>query len=231
MATKRPTRTRRPVHRLAAFRRRPLRWRTRLVVLAIAIFAALFAVGAIARQLAPTSNTEMTRFDAIIVLGYPADSDGNPTPEMLERVTEAVHEYERGVAPRLILSGGRTHHGFVEAEVMARTAQAMGIPTSAIVLEPQAMSTYQNANYSLRLMQAHGWDSAEVVSSASHLPRAAILFNRLPLKWRAHAAVPSQAESPLHWAVFRAAEILKTTRFFLWTQWLPSIGVSSLTPQ
>ena len=65
----------------------------------------LLCWGTAARLLAPTSNTSLTRFDAIIVLGYPADSDGNPTPEQLARVNEGVHEYERGVAPRLIMSG------------------------------------------------------------------------------------------------------------------------------
>jgi hypothetical protein len=49
-----------------------------------------------------------------------ADSDGNPTPTQLARVTEAVHEYERGVAPRLILTGGAVLNRFVEARVMAR---------------------------------------------------------------------------------------------------------------
>ncbi len=60
---------------------------------------ALIAWGVLARQFAPASNTSLTRFDAIIVLGSPADRDGNPTPTQLARVTEAVHEYERGVAP------------------------------------------------------------------------------------------------------------------------------------
>jgi hypothetical protein len=56
---------------------------------------------------------------------------------------------------------------------MARTAHAQGIPESAIFVEPQAMDTIQNACYSARIMKAHGWRSAEVVSEAAHLPRAA----------------------------------------------------------
>ena len=62
------------------------------------------------------------------MLGTPADSEGNPTPAQLARVTEAVHEYERGVAPRLIVTGGSTHGNFIEARVMARTAEARGRP-------------------------------------------------------------------------------------------------------
>ena len=36
-----------------------------------------------------------------------------PTPEQLARVTEAVREYERGVAPRLLFTGGPAHNQFV----------------------------------------------------------------------------------------------------------------------
>ena len=125
---------------------------------------ALAGWAVVARQLAPVSNTGLTRFDAIIVLGTPADCDGNPTPEQLARVTEGVREYERGVAPRLILTGGAAHNRFVEARVMARAAEAQGIPASAIFVEPKAMDTIQNACYSVRIMKAHGWRSAEVVS-------------------------------------------------------------------
>ena len=135
-----------------------------MILAVILLVLCLLGWGALARLLAPVSNTSLTRFDAIIVLGSPADSDGNPTPKQLARVTEAVHEYERGVAPRLILTGGAVRNQFVEARVMARTAQAQGIPESAIFVEPEARNTIQNACYAVRIMKAHGWRSAEVVS-------------------------------------------------------------------
>ena len=176
-------------------------WRGRLILAALLLVLCLLGWGVVARLLAPASNTSLTRFDAIIVLGTPADSDGNPTPEQLARVTEGVHEYERGVAPRLILTGGAVHNQFVEARVMARTAQAQGIPESAIFVEPEARDTIQNACYAVRIMKAHGWRSAEVVSSASHLPRAGIIFSELPLEWRTHAAPPLEPESAAYrWA-------------------------------
>src|SRR5208283_2589914 len=175
--------------------RRRLGWRSRLILAAILLILGLLAWGALARLLAPVSNTSLTRFDAVIVLGTPADRDGNPSPEMLARVTEGVHEYERDVAPRLILTGAAAHNQFVEARVMAATAHAQGIPESAIFEEPQAMDTIQNACYSERIMKEHGWQSAEVVSSASHLPRAGIIFSEYPLEWRTHAALPLEPES------------------------------------
>jgi len=214
--------TRKPPHRLsrspAPARHKRLGWRGRLALAAAALAVALLAWGVIARQLAPDSNTSLTRFDAIIVLGSPADSDGNPTPFQLARVSEAVQEYQRGIAPRLILSGAAAHNQFVEARVMARAAEAQGIPSSAIFVEPQAMDTVQNACYSARIMKAHGWHSAEVVSSAAHLPRAGLIFSRLPLEWRMHAAPPLSPESAAKASVIAMVETLKTVRYLVWTR-------------
>jgi uncharacterized SAM-binding protein YcdF (DUF218 family) len=190
-----------------------------LILASILLILGILFWGVLARLLAPTSNTTLTRFDAIIVLGTPADSDGNPTPELLARVTEGVHEYERGVAPRLILSGAAAHNQFVEARVMAATAHAQGIPESAIFEEPQAMDTIQNACYAARIMKAHGWRSAEVVSSASHLPRAGIIFNEYPLEWRTHAAPPIEPESTAYPLAAASVETLKTVRHIVWSRW------------
>ncbi|HET6169542.1 MAG TPA: YdcF family protein [Terracidiphilus sp.] len=179
---------------------------------------ALVAWAMVARAFAPASNTSLTRFDAIIVLGYKADADGNPTPEQLARTTEGVREYERDVAPRLIFTGGAAHNAFVEAQVMARTAEAQGIPASAIFIEPEAKDTIQNACYAARIMKAHGWRSAEVVTSASHLPRAGLIFNRLPIAWRGHAAPPLEPPTADLGAA-SALETLKTVRYLAYADW------------
>jgi uncharacterized SAM-binding protein YcdF (DUF218 family) len=217
--------------------RRPRSWKPRVILAAIAVSVLLLAWAVVARGLAPTSNTSPERaspdqtgpdrtrpdrFDAIIVLGSPADSDGNPTPEQLARVTEGVHEYQRGVAPHLILTGGATKYGFVEARVMAHAAQALGIPDSAIFMEPEAKDTIHNACYSARIMKAHGWRSAEVVSTDWHLPRAGIIFDALPIEWRTHAAPALTPESPAYLNYLASVEVLKTARYLVWARWADS---------
>jgi uncharacterized SAM-binding protein YcdF (DUF218 family) len=197
-------------------RRRGMGWKLKLALGSCLAVASLMVWATIARHYAPTSNTSLTRFDAIIVLGSPADADGNPTPTQLARVTEAVREYERGVAPRLILTGGSTRFGFVEAKVMARTAEAQGIPASALLLEDQAKDTIQNACYSTRIMEDHGWHSAEVVSSGFHLPRAGMIFSRLPLEWHVHAAPPLEPTSAFRMVVTPLKETLSTVRYLVW---------------
>jgi uncharacterized SAM-binding protein YcdF (DUF218 family) len=194
-------------------------WRGRTVIVATMLILGIFTWATFARQFAPTSNTSADRFDAILVLGSPADSDGNPTPEQLSRVTESVREYERGVAPRLLFTGGSAHNEFVEAQVMARTAAAQGIPPSVIFVESRAKDTIQNACFSSQIMHAHGWNSAEVVSSAPHLPRAALILSKLPLKWRTHAAPPLQPDSSTSTGASTLLEIIKTARYLTYSNW------------
>ena len=225
----------RSIHRRSSYsaRRgsRPGRWRRRPVLLsilaALGLLACLMLWAVAARHFARMANTGRQSFDAIVVLGTPADSDGNPSPEMLERVTEGVREYERGVAPRLIVTGTAAHNRFVEAEVMARVAQAQGVPAANILRETQALDTIQNACYSARILKGHGWRSAEIVSGTAHLPRAAMIFSALPFEhfqWRMHAT-PEQIGSWNSGAGASVVETIKTARYLIWARWVESCSV------
>lgn len=190
-------------------------WLARGVIAAVVSTVGVFAWAALARAFAPDASTSQSHFDVLIVLGFPADPDGDPSPEQQARVAEAVHEYERGVAPRMIITGGAVDSHFVEADVMARTAKAQGIPADTIIEETQARNTIENACDSLRIMRSHGWQSAEVVTSAYHVPRTAMVFSRLPLKWRVRAAQPFAPQSGWMSFEWTAAEILKTAHYLV----------------
>jgi uncharacterized SAM-binding protein YcdF (DUF218 family) len=211
---------RRSRSRSAHSRRAPrgLSWRRRIVFAATALLVGLLAWTALVRAFAPAGNTSADRFDAIIVLGAEIDRDGNPSPELQARVAEAVREYERGAAPRLIFTGG-PQRGFIQAEVMARIAESQGIPASAVILETHAENTIQNVCYSVRLMKSHGWSSAEVVSAASHLPRAGLIFSRMPIAWRTHAAPPIEPQSGFTNGTAQVRETLHTLYYLVYSNW------------
>ena len=156
-------------------------WKTALVLgLALAQY-----------ETVPACNTDLTHFDVLIVLGTPCEADGTPSPEARERVLEGVREFRAGIANHIIMTGGAAHNQFVEADCMKRLAVAEGVPADAVVEEGQAKDTIQNIWFSHALMEAHGWRSAEVVSSPSHLPRAALILERYEhdgFAWRTHAA-------------------------------------------
>jgi uncharacterized SAM-binding protein YcdF (DUF218 family) len=136
----------------------------------------------------PMRNTQRTSFDTIIVLGCPANPDGTPSRDERQRVEEGVREWRAGVAPRLVMTGGAAHNHYVEAAVMAHLAEQEGVPAADVFEEAQARDTVQNAFYSVRMMEAHRWHSAEVVSEPSHLRRASLIFSHFPVQWRMHAS-------------------------------------------
>ncbi len=72
--------------------------------------------------------------DVIIVLGFPAQDDGKPSPLMKTRVEKAVELFYEGYAPTVIFSGSAVNNEFVEAEVMTSYAESLGVPKTAILM-------------------------------------------------------------------------------------------------
>lgn len=136
----------------------------------------------------PLRNTAGDQVDALLVLGSPTEIDGTLTAAQRWRVDEAVREYRAGRAGHVLFTGGPTSHGFVEADTMARYGLMQGIPASALFEERTAMTTIENVRRSQAILDAHGWRRVEVISSAEHLPRAALLLRHTDLLWQLHAA-------------------------------------------
>lgn len=136
----------------------------------------------------PQGNAGTGPVDVLLVLGVPANRDGTPTRMQVWRVIEAVHEYQAGVAPRLLFSGGPAANVHVEADVMAAAAMQLGVPAEAILKERESRTTLENIRDSQAILQAHGWRRVEVVSAAEHLRRTSLLLAQTPLMWRVHAA-------------------------------------------
>ncbi len=178
----------------------------RILTLLFLVCVVVISGAAIHYVTIPTSNTNLTHFDTIIVLGTPARNDGTPSPEQRARTLEGIREYKAGVAPTLIFTGGPAHNRFVEAHVMAELALAQGVPANVIFEEGQAKDTIQNIYYSHRIMESHHWASAEVVSSPSHLPRTALILAHYSFPWSTHAAPWPTELSLLNRLIHYAAE-------------------------
>ena len=144
----------------------------------------------------PMNDTQQKQFDVILVLGNPAKDDGSIAPLAESRVLEGIRQYRAGVAPRLLMTGGAVQNQFVESQVMLEFARSQGVPASALLAEGESRNTIQNAFYSYKIMQAHDWTSALVVTSPTHVRRASLIFSHYPLAWRMVAA-PWPPDFPL----------------------------------
>lgn len=175
--------------------------------------AAVLAVAVVwAYRTVPLRNNDDPQVDALLVLGTPTDQIGHLTEAQRGRVDEAVREYRRGRAQHIVITGGPTVNGFVEARVMGAYARSQGVPESALIEEDAALTTVQNIRNSARILDAHGWRRVEVISSPEHLPRAALILQRedTDLLWHMHAA-PTPGRGRLQRLAFYAEEAVGTT--------------------
>jgi len=75
-------------------------------------------------------------------------------------------------------------------------------------------------------MRSHGWQSAEVISSPSHLPRAGLILSRLPIEWRVHGAPALGPVGSGKAAEQSAVELLKTVHYLVWSRQAERCDVS-----
>lgn len=140
-------------------------WRLLLLVLLWLVGVAGYIVWVGERDQAAPS-------DAIIVLGAAA-YDSRPSPVLEERIRHGIDLYQRGLAPRLIFTGGfGTGARFSESQVAQRYALRHGVPARAILIETRSRTTRQNLQQAAALMKANGFKRAIVVSDPLHMARA-----------------------------------------------------------
>lgn len=128
--------------------------------------------------------------DAIVVLGRATVPAMPPRPwvevgEAGDRILYAARLYNQGLAPKLILSGGRIEwHGDgdqSEADDMKAFAMAMNVPEAAIILEGDSLNTRQNAVNVKKILTAQSIESVLLVTSAVHMPRSVAIFEKLDI--------------------------------------------------
>src|SRR3954469_8813970 len=73
--------------------------------------------------------------DAIVVLGA-AQYDGRPSKVLAARLDHAYDLYQAGIAPKIVVTGGRrTGDRFTEATAAATYLHRRGVPDNAILRE------------------------------------------------------------------------------------------------
>ena len=120
--------------------------------------------------------------DAIVVLGA-AQYAGRPSPVLEARLDHAIRLYRRGIAPRLIFTGGRADGDITsEAETSARYARRNGVPASAITLEDESRSTTEQMHAVARMARARNFQGVVLVSDRFHMLRLLLTAWKLNLK-------------------------------------------------
>jgi uncharacterized SAM-binding protein YcdF (DUF218 family) len=126
----------------------------------------------IANQIQMQSTVDEARpSDAIIVLGA-AEYRGRPSPVLEARLNHALWLYLKGLAPRIITTGGAGGDPmFTEGSVGRAYLTRRGVPPEAIIVEGEGETTGYSVTAVAEIMGRMDLHSAIVVSDGYHIYR------------------------------------------------------------
>jgi uncharacterized SAM-binding protein YcdF (DUF218 family) len=167
-----------------------------VAIILVAAAAYTPAVGQLARRYAEPA--QIAPADAIVVLGGSFRPDGWLDAASLHRLVEGMRLYRQGLAPLLVLSGGRLAAGPSEPEIRAKLARELGIPPDAILTVIGAKTTREESVKVDAALRPRGFRSILLVTGPLHLVRARAVFERAG--FTVHAApvpeIPLDAKAP-----------------------------------
>ncbi len=115
------------------------------------------------------SPAEAPQERVAVVFGAGLMRNGQPTAVLYDRVAAAAELYHLGKVEKLLLSGDNRFVNYNEPGAMAKTAQDLGVPESALVLDYAGRRTYDTC---YRAKAIFGLTRAILVTQDFHLPRA-----------------------------------------------------------
>ncbi|MDH5234582.1 MAG: YdcF family protein [Gemmatimonadota bacterium] len=157
---------------------KPRRSLRRRLTFAVAGAAALLWTASAIGVLFVASRDRAAVADAIVVLGA-AQYQGRPSPVLRARLDHAVGLYARGLAPRLVLTGGISEGDREsEAAVSRKYVLRAGVPDSSVLLENEGRTTGQSLSAVGQLLAARNLRRVVLVSDPFHLFRASLVARR-----------------------------------------------------
>jgi len=121
---------------------------------------------------------EQTGADCVLVLGAKVESNGRPSHMLEDRLLFGIDLYERGAAPKLLVSGDHGRKHYDEVNAMKAFSIEKGVPAGAVFMDHAGFSTYESMYRARDVFQV---ESVVVVTQRYHLYRAVYTARKLGL--------------------------------------------------
>lgn len=113
-------------------------------------------------------SDKLEKADAIVVFS----GDNGP------RTERAVELLKEGYADYLILSGGKVYDDVTMAELMKNHAIKLGVDESKILIDDEAATTNENAEFTADIIEENNFKSVIVVTSDYHTRRSKLAMEK-----------------------------------------------------
>ncbi len=153
----------------------------RRLIAAAAVLVVAAGLASIVAVVRAARRDDAAPADAIVVLGA-AQYNGHPSPVFRARLDHAAALLKRGLAPRLLVTGGVGLGDTVsEAVVGRRYLIAAGADSMSVVAIATGRSTEPSLQAAANWIRAHGGRRTILVSDDFHMLRLSITARRLGL--------------------------------------------------
>ena len=105
----------------------------------------------------------------ILILGAGLNWDGSPSPMLKDRLDTGISLYNKGVAPKILLSGDHGKKYYDEIKSMKNYCLEHGVPFEDIFLDHAGFSTYESI---IRAQKVFEVERLIIVTQEYHLFRA-----------------------------------------------------------
>lgn len=149
-----------------------------LIFIIIVLLSINFYIQITTRKQIKTREEAEEKMDCILVLG--AGIFGNKPSHMLEdRLLESIALYEKGLAPKIIMSGDHSKKDYDEVNLMKQFAIERGVPSEDIFMDHAGFSSYESL---YRAKEIFGVKKIIIVTQKYHLYRSLYIANQLGLE-------------------------------------------------
>jgi uncharacterized SAM-binding protein YcdF (DUF218 family) len=174
------------------------------------------------------SVTDVAQADCLVVLGAAVWPGGQPSPVLRDRLARAAELYHKGVADKIICSGGVGKYPPAEAEVGKQFLMKAGVAEKDIIIEAASSSTSEQADRIKEICDQRGFKTIALVTSFFHEKRAIQLFRGAGFEQIADARCTHERFEDLNFWVAREAMALAVMNYWQWVAIGLSLGVLAL---
>jgi len=155
-------------------------------VVILLVFSNGFIIGKAYNLYEPVYPQTIKNYDIAIVLGgFSGLNKRNNEIQFnwaSDRLFQAVSLYKKGKIKKILITSGSAallDNEVKEADLVQKFLHNICIPDSDVIIENQSRNTLENAKFSAKLVEARYPDAnVIVVTSAWHVPRAKLIFDR-----------------------------------------------------
>ncbi len=140
------------------------------------VFIALSVIGFLYTFLDTESYNGHSKMDAAVVLGASVWGKDRPSPLLRGRLDRAMKLFKKGLARKIVVTGGTRRFGTVESEVEAAYLRENGISGRDIIKDRSTLSTPDQVDYVKNvLIDSLHLKKIVIVSDNWHLPRVLLM--------------------------------------------------------